>query len=79
MTTRNVGTAYLLTPAQKCTEHAVIFQDSKGLPNTDDPLIGEKSQISNFPKSTKEKNCFQLIEQILKKEKITTLERAFLV
>ena len=46
MTTRNVVTAELLTPAQKCTEHAVIFQDSIGLPSTDDPLIGEK--VANF-------------------------------
>ena len=46
MTTCNVGTAELLTPAQKCTEHAVIFQDFIGLPSTDDPLIGEK--VANF-------------------------------
>ena len=46
MTTRDVGTAKLLMPAQKCTEHAVIFQDSIGLPSTDDPLIGEK--VANF-------------------------------
>ena len=46
MTTRDVGTAELLTPAQKCTEHAVTFQDSISLPSTDDPLIGEK--VTNF-------------------------------
>ena len=46
MTTRDVGTDELLTPTQKCTEHAVTFQDSIGLPRTDDPLIGEK--VANF-------------------------------
>ena len=33
-------------PAKKCTEHAGTFQDSIGLPRTDDPLIGEK--VANF-------------------------------
>ena len=42
MTTCDVGTAKLLTPAQQYTVHAVVFQDSIGLPSTDDPLIGEK-------------------------------------
>ena len=46
MTTSNVSTAKLLTPGQKCTEHAVIFRGSVGLPSTDDPLIGEK--VTNF-------------------------------
>ena len=55
MTTCDVGTAELLTPAQKCKDNAVTFQDSIGLPKTDDPLIGEKSRISNLPKSTKKK------------------------
>ena len=46
MTTRDVGTAELLTPAQKCTEHAVTFQYSIDLTSTDDPLMGEK--VANF-------------------------------
>ena len=79
MTTRYVGTAKLLTPAQKCTEHAVTFQDSIGLPSTDDPLIGEKVANFEFSKSTKKKNCFQLVDQNLEKEKITTLESVYLV
>ena len=33
-------------PAQKYTEHAVIYQGSISLPSTDDPLIGEK--VANF-------------------------------
>ena len=46
MTTSDVGTAKLLMPAQKCTERAFTFQDSIGLPSTDDHLIGEK--VVNF-------------------------------
>ena len=79
MATRDVGTAELLTPAQKCTEHAVTFQDSIGLPSTDDPLIGEKVANFKFSKSTKKKDCFQLFNQNLEKENITTVERVFLV
>ena len=40
-------------PAQKCTEHAVTFQYSIGLPSTDDPMIGEKTTNFEFSKSTK--------------------------
>ena len=46
MKTIDVGTAELLMPAQNCMEHAITFQDSIGLPSTDDPLIGEK--VANF-------------------------------
>ena len=46
LTICDVSTAESLTPAQNCTEHAVTFQDSIGLPSTDDPLIGEK--VANF-------------------------------
>ena len=79
MTTRDVGTAELLTPAQKCTDHAIIFEDYIGLPSTDDPLMGEKFANFEYSKSTKKKNCFQLVDKILEKENITTLERIFLV
>ena len=74
MTTRDAGIAELLTPAHKCTDHAVTFQDSTGLPSTHDPLIGEKVANFEFSKSTKEKKCFQLVDQNLEKEKTTTLE-----
>ena len=33
----------------------------------------------NTSESTKKTNCFQLVDQNLEKEKITTLERVFLV
>ena len=79
MTTCDVGTSKLLTPAQKCTEHAVVFQYSIGLPSTDDPLIGEIFANLKFSILTKRKNCFQLVDKNLEKEKITTLERVFLV
>ena len=46
MTTHDVGTAELLTPAQKCTDHDVTFQYSIGLPSTDDLLMGE--EVANF-------------------------------
>ena len=58
MITHNVGTSELLTTAQKCTEHAVTFQDSIGLPSSDDPLIGEKVANFDFFKSTKKKEMF---------------------
>ena len=32
MTTHDVGTAKIITPAHKCTEHAFTFQDYIGLP-----------------------------------------------
>ena len=50
-----------------------------GLPSPDNPLIDEKVTNFQFSKSTKQKNGFQLVEQNLEKEKITTLERVFLV
>ena len=77
MTIIDVGTAELLTPAQKCTEHAVTFQDSIGLPSTDDPVMGEKVVNFEFSKLTKKKDGFQLVKKILEKENITTLERFF--
>ena len=58
MTTRDIGTAKLLTPNQKCSEHAVTFQDSIGLPSTDDPMKGEKVANFKFSKSTKKKKLF---------------------
>ena len=36
-------------PAEKCTVHVVTFQDSTGLPSTDDPLISER--VANFESS----------------------------
>ena len=59
----DVGTAELLTPAQNCMDHAVAFQDSIGLPSTDDPLIGEKVVNFEFSKPTKKKNCFHLVKK----------------
>ena len=58
MTNRGVGTAELLKPAQKCTEHAVTFQDSIGLPSTDDPLIGEKVVNFEFSKIEQKEKLF---------------------
>ena len=58
MTTRDVGTAELLTPAHKCKEHAVTFQDSIGLPSTDDPLIGEKVVKFEFSKIDQKEKLF---------------------
>ena len=58
MTTCDVGTAELLTPAQKCTEHAVTFQYSIGLPSTDDPLIGEKVANFKFSKINQKEKLF---------------------
>ena len=55
MTTRDIGTAKLLSPAQNCKEHAVTFQYSIGLPNTDDPLLGEKVTNYEFSKINKKK------------------------
>ena len=68
----------LLTPIQKCTEHAVIFQDSIGLPSTDDPLIGEKLANFEFSKSTKKKTVSSCSTKFGKGEDLT-LERVFLV
>ena len=79
MKTRDVGTAKLLKPAQKYTEHAVTFQDSIGLPSTDDPLICEKVAKFEFSKSTKKKNVLQLVEKKSENEKIIILDRVFLV
>ena len=59
MTTRDVGTAELLTPAQMCTEHAVTFQDSICLPSTDDPLIGEKVAKFEFSKIDRKEKLFR--------------------
>ena len=64
-------------PSQKCTEHDVTFQDSIGLPSTDDPLMGEKVVNFEFSKLTKKKDGFQLVKKILEKENITTLGRVF--
>ena len=58
MTTRNVGTADHLMPAQKFTEHSVTFQYSIGLSNTDDPLIGKKIPNSEFPKFDQKEKLF---------------------
>ena len=58
MKTRNVGTAKLLTRAQKCTEHAVTFQYSIGLPSTDNPLIGEQVAIFEFSKIDQKEKLF---------------------
>ena len=66
-------------PYQKCTDNVVTFQDSIGLSSTDDPLIGGKVTNFEFSISTKKKTCFQLVDKNLEKEKITTLERGFLV
>ena len=60
-------------PAQKYTEHAFIFQDSEGLPSTDDQLMGEKVVNFEFSKLTQKKNYFQLVEKNLVKDNITTL------
>ena len=38
----DVGIDNYLMPPQRCTEHAVKFQDSIDLFSTDDPCIGEK-------------------------------------
>ena len=72
MKTRNVGTTKLLTPDQKCTDHAVTFQYSIGLPSTDDPLIGEIVTNFEFSKLTKKKNCFQLSGSNHIREKLTS-------
>ena len=58
MTTRDVGTTKLLTPAQNCTEHDVTFQYSIGLPSTDDPLIGEKVMNFEFSKIDQKEKQF---------------------
>ena len=58
MTSRDVGTAELLTTAQKCTENAVTFQDSIGLPSTDDPLVGEKVANFDFSKIDQKEKLF---------------------
>ena len=58
MTTRDVSTSELLTPAQKYTEHAVIFRGSIGLPSTDDPLIGEKVANFEFSKIDQKEKLF---------------------
>ena len=79
LTTRDVSTAELLTPAQKCTEHAVIFRGSIGLPSTDDPLIGEKVVNFEFSKIDQKEKLFPADQKKIEKEKITTLERVFLV
>ena len=77
MTTNNVGTIKLLTPAHKCTDHAVTLQDSIGLTISDDPLMGEKVVNFEFSKLTKKKNCFQLINIIFENENITTPGKVF--
>ena len=77
MTTRDVGTDKLLTPAKLCTEHAVTFQYSIGLPSTNDPLMGEKVANFEFSKWTKKKKLFPAGQTNLEKENITTLERVF--
>ena len=79
MTTHDIGTDKLLTPAHKCTENDVTFQDSIGLPSTDYPLMSQK--VANFKSSisTQMKNFFHMLNQNLEKENITTLERGFLV
>ena len=77
LTNRDIGTAEVLTRAQKCTEHAVTFQDSIGLPSTDDLLIGEKVTNFEFSKSTRKKNCFQLVEQIWKMRRSQPLRGYF--
>ena len=79
MTTRDVGTAELLTPGQKCTNHSATFEYSIGLPRTDDSLVGEKVANFEISKLTKKKNCFQLVYQNVEKENITTLGKVFLV
>ena len=38
-------------PAQSCKEHAIIFQDSIGLPGKDDPCISEKVTFFEFSKT----------------------------
>ena len=58
MTTRNLGTAKLLTPTQKCTGHAVTFQDSIDLLRTDDPLIGGKVANFKFSKIDQKEKLF---------------------
>ena len=79
MTIRDVGTAELLIPAHKCTEHAVTFQDSIDLPSTDDPLIGEKVADFEFFGINQKEKLFPADREKMEKEKITTLERVFLV
>ena len=48
------------------------------LPSTDDPLIGEKVVNFEFSKIDKKK-LFPADQKKFEKEKITTLERVFLV
>ena len=43
---------------QNCTEHAIIFQYSIGLPNTDDPLISEKVTNFEFYKFNRKEKLF---------------------
>ena len=66
-------------PAHKSTDHAFILQDLKGLPSTNDNLIGEKFVNIEFSKFDQKENCLQLIKKKIENEKITTLERVFLV
>ena len=79
MTTRDVGTAELLKPAQKCTDHAVIFRFIIGLPSTDDPLMGENFHKFRIFQINRKEKLFPADRTNLEKEKITTLERVFLV
>ena len=58
MTTCDVSTPELLTPAQKYTEHVVILRGSIGLPSTDDPLIGKKVANSEFNKMDQKEKLF---------------------
>ena len=66
-------------PDQKCTKHAITFQDSIGLTITYDPLISEKVANFEFTNLSKKRNKFQIIEENLEKENITALENIFLV
>ena len=67
-----------MTP-QKCRYHDVTFQYSIGLPSTDDPLIDEKVANFDFSKFHRKEKLFSSDQENLKKEKITTLDRLFLV
>ena len=63
MTTHDVGKADQSMLAQKCTEHAVAFQDCIGFTSTNDPMIGEKDAYFTFSKFDQRENCFELIEK----------------
>ena len=79
MTTHEICTADKFIPAQKWTEHDVMFQYFIGVPSTDDHLISEKVANFEFSKFDQKEKLFLADQENLENDNIKTLERVFLV